>query len=131
MNGRIDIVNRWITKADHDLGTAKITFEHISEYHDTIAFHCQQAVEKYIKSILIFFDIDFLHSHNLVYLLDLLKTKYQIEDIWFYRASKLQEYSVEIRYPDTIIELTNDDLIEAISIAEAFRVLALERIQKS
>ncbi len=121
MNERIDIVKRWIEKADHDLGTAKITFEHIAKYQDTIAFHCQQAVEKYIKALLIFLDVEFQHTHNLIYLLDLLNTKKTVDDSWFDKISKLQDYSVEIRYPDTIIELSNEDIIEAITIAEEFR----------
>lgn len=36
----------WIEKADHDLGSAKIIFIHLPDYFDTIAFHCQQAVER-------------------------------------------------------------------------------------
>ena len=49
----------WITKADHDLGTAVLTFLHIPDYKDTVTFHCQQAVEKYLKAYLIFLDIEF------------------------------------------------------------------------
>jgi HEPN domain-containing protein len=40
------VVRAWIEKADHDLGSARVIFQHIPEYSDTIAFHCQQAVEK-------------------------------------------------------------------------------------
>ncbi len=59
----------WIEKADHDLGTAKLIYLHIPEYFDMIAFHCQQATEKYIKAILLFFEIEFERTHNLIYLL--------------------------------------------------------------
>ena len=45
MSAPIEIVRAWIDKADHDLGSAKIIFQHIPEYFDTIAFHCQQATE--------------------------------------------------------------------------------------
>lgn len=44
----------WVEKADHDLGSAKLIYLHIPEYFDTIAFHCQQAVEKYLKCLLIY-----------------------------------------------------------------------------
>jgi len=37
-------ITDWIDKADHDLGSAKLIFLHIPDYFDTIAFHCQQAV---------------------------------------------------------------------------------------
>jgi hypothetical protein len=40
-------IYEWMVKADHDLGSAKLIYLHIPEYFDTIAFHCQQATEKY------------------------------------------------------------------------------------
>jgi HEPN domain-containing protein len=49
MNYRIKDIKQWIIKGDHDFGTAKVTYLHIPEYFDTITFHCQQAVEKYLK----------------------------------------------------------------------------------
>lgn len=55
MSGKtIEIVKQWIFIGDHDLGTAKVTYLHIQEYIDTVKFHCQQAVEKYLKSYLIY-----------------------------------------------------------------------------
>ena len=59
MNAKVDIVRKWIEKADHDLGTAILTFRHIPTFRDTIVFHCQQASEKYLKSYLIFLEIEF------------------------------------------------------------------------
>lgn len=47
-------IMQWIEKADHDLGSAKVIFLHFPGYFDTIAFHCQQAVEKYIKALLLY-----------------------------------------------------------------------------
>lgn len=61
------IISAWINKTDHDLGSAKLIFHHIPDYYDIIAFHCQQAVEKYIKASLIYFQIEFLRSHDLLY----------------------------------------------------------------
>ena len=68
MNEPGDQTKDWIEKADHDLGSAKIIFIHLPDYFDTIAFHCQQAVEKYIKAILVHKEIEFLRSHDLIYL---------------------------------------------------------------
>ena len=72
------ITKEWIEKADHDLGSAKLIYLHIPQYFDTIAFHCQQATEKYLKAMLVFYDVEFQRSHNLVYLLDLLSQKIDI-----------------------------------------------------
>lgn len=38
-------IPKWIEKADHDLGTAQVTYLYIPKYRDIIAFHCQQALE--------------------------------------------------------------------------------------
>jgi hypothetical protein len=54
MKGQSEQIIQWITKGDHDLGTAKVTYFHIPEYLDTITFHCQQAIEKYLKAYLMF-----------------------------------------------------------------------------
>jgi HEPN domain-containing protein len=59
MSEKIDIVKQWIEKADHDLGTAQVTYLYLPKYRDTIAFHCQQAAEKYLKGFLLFLDISF------------------------------------------------------------------------
>jgi len=69
MTEKIEIIRSWIEKGDHDLGTAQVTFLYIPKFRDTIAFHCQQAVEKYLKGYLFFKDTVFKRTHNLNYLL--------------------------------------------------------------
>ena len=63
MNSNINI-NVWITKGDHDFGTDQIVFAQIKEYKDTVCFHCQQAVEKYLKALLVDLGIDFKYKHS-------------------------------------------------------------------
>ncbi len=121
-------INEWIEKADHDLGSAKIIYSNIPEYFDVIAFHCQQAVEKYLKSILIFFEKEFSRSHDLVYLLELLSSEIKIDNETFEKASRLNSYSTQIRYPNSKIFLTNQELEFAIEVAEYFRVFAIKTI---
>ena len=108
MNNKSEIIRNWIEKAEHDLGTAIITFTHIPKYMDTIAFHCQQAVEKYLKAYLFNLEIEFCKSHDLVYLAELVNSKVSIEDEVINKLVILENYSVEIRYPDTEIGLTDD-----------------------
>jgi HEPN domain-containing protein len=121
MSGKDEQINQWIEKADHDLGTAKLIFLHIPDYFDTIAFHCQQAVEKYLKAILVYHEIDFQRSHNLVYLLDLVSRKIEIDEQTYDKGILLNGFSVQIRYPDATIYLTKDELETSVQIAEFFR----------
>jgi HEPN domain-containing protein len=128
MNAQIEEIREWIEKADHDLGSAKIIFLHLPDYFDTIAFHCQQAVEKYIKAVLIHYKIHFIKTHDLVYLLDLLSHAIEVDELKFKKAFMLNNFGVQIRYPNKIIKLTIEDLETAIQISEEFRSFAVEQI---
>jgi len=68
MKSRFEIIQDWLDKAEHDLVVAKLIEYHIPEYHEIIAFHCQQSVEKNLKGLLIFFDIEPEKTHDLLYL---------------------------------------------------------------
>jgi HEPN domain-containing protein len=128
MSEKDDLINEWIDKADHDLGSAKLIYIHMPKYFDTIAFHCQQAVEKYLKAILVYYNVEFLRSHNLVYLLDLVSRQIEIEEQTYDKAILLNGFSVQIRYPDKSIYLTNEELETAIQVAEYFRTFAIKII---
>ena len=121
MSDRSDEIKQWIIKGDHDLGTAKITFLHIPEYLDTVTFHCQQAVEKYLKAFLVFLSKPFRFSHDLVYLLDLISENDPDFTNYYDSISELQGYAVEIRYPDDTIFLSQENVKQAISIAKDVR----------
>lgn len=130
MNEKSNIIQQWVEMADHDLGTAKIVFQHLPDYYETVAFHCQQAVEKYLKALLIDFDIPFKRSHSLVYLLDLLSSRININQKIYDNAIRLNNFGVKIRYPDFTFFLTKQELIDAIEIAEIFRTFIIENIGK-
>ena len=128
MNDKLNIVKLWIEKADHDLGTAELTHQHIPEYKDTIAFHCQQAVEKYLKAYLVFCDLTFTRTHDLVLLLSLISKNETVSDELFEMAAELQDYAIEVRYPDTIIELTDNDILRTIEITRNFRRIIIPKM---
>lgn len=47
-----ELVNSWIKKAESDLKNIENNFKFIDEDIpiDTVCFHCQQVVEKYLKA---------------------------------------------------------------------------------
>lgn len=128
MNADDKLIREWIDKADHDLGSAKLIFLHIPEYFDTIAFHCQQATEKYLKATLVFYGVDFQRTHNLVYLLDLLSQKFVLSEDLYDKAILLNGFSVQIRYPNKNIYLSKEELEVSIAITQEFRDLAINLI---
>lgn len=128
MNVPIEKVKEWIEKADHDLGSAKIIYLHLPDYFDTIAFHCQQAVEKYIKAVLVYYEIEFQRSHDLIYLLELLSRNIEIDEVKFRKAFTLNNFGVQIRYPNKIVNLSKEELESAIQIADEFQLFSLESV---
>jgi HEPN domain-containing protein len=121
MSDQADEIKQWIIKGDHDLGTAKVTFLHIPEYFDTVTFHCQQAVEKYLKAYLIFQSTQFRYTHDLIYLLDLISQKDQKFEQIYDLISELQGYAVEIRYPNETVFLSIEIVEKSIIIAKNVR----------
>ncbi len=128
MNERDNEIKQWIIKADHDLGTAKITYIHIPEYLDTVTFHCQQAVEKYLKAYLIFRNITFKFSHDLIYLLDIITQEDSDFEIFYDSVSELQGYAVEIRYPNETIYLSPEKVEKSMIIAKDVRSIVVKKI---
>ena|ERR1039457_207472 len=120
MRSKTDIVSEWITLADHDLDIAMLARDHLPEYYEIIAFHCQQAVEKYFKAFLIFLEIEPIKTHDLLYLLDLISRQKQLP-LDVNKISQLQEYSVEIRYPNILIKISDNEIDNAILIAQGVK----------
>jgi HEPN domain-containing protein len=128
MSGQVDEIKKWITKGDHDLGTAKVTYLHIPEYFDTVTFHCQQAVEKYLKAYLIFQATPFKFSHDLIYLLDLITQQDSDFEFYYDIVSELQGYAVEIRYPNETIYLSKEKVENAMVLARNIRELVSKKM---
>lgn len=60
-----DILLQWLDKAAHDLIAADILIKANPLILDIAWFHCQQAVEKYLKAFLVYHNRDFIFTHNL------------------------------------------------------------------
>jgi HEPN domain-containing protein len=110
------LVRQWLEKAGHDRGIAETLMIQQSPYTDGICFHCQQAVEKMLKAALIARGIPFKRNHNLAYLADLLSEEAAIPDAFRDDLEHLEDYAVEVRYPDAMVEPTATDAQEAVSI---------------
>jgi HEPN domain-containing protein len=63
MKGNIDLVRGWIAKADSDLAAGQRLLS--DGPHDAVCFHAQQAIEKFLKALLTFYDQPSLRTHDL------------------------------------------------------------------
>jgi HEPN domain-containing protein len=111
----------WIKKAEHDIMNARIIIEHYSSMNDapfdTACFHCQQAVEKYLKAALLYFNIPIQKSHNLGSLVYLCIEKNPNFEAIMEKAETLTPFAVEIRYPDDFYLPTQTEAEEALATA--------------
>ncbi|HEY4875935.1 MAG TPA: HEPN domain-containing protein, partial [Puia sp.] len=66
---------KWIKKAEGDLYNVELLLKSENCQTDICCFHAQQAAEKYLKSYLVRYNIDFPKTHDLIELMNLCKTK--------------------------------------------------------
>ena len=117
-----------LKKAGNDLKDAKILYNSNEASAEGICFHCQQAVEKYLKAHLVYNNKEINKTHDISELLEYCKS---IDNV-FSKLEKLNiddmtNYAVIVRYDD-IIEPTREDAKEAISIAEQVKTFINEKI---
>jgi len=93
----IDFIKQWLAKANEDL----LVVEKLTEYEiiatSSVCFHCQQAVEKFLKAFLIANGIDIKKTHNIEYLLsECADIDNDFSDI---DTKELSDFGVDVRYP--------------------------------
>ncbi|MBI4745906.1 MAG: HEPN domain-containing protein [Deltaproteobacteria bacterium] len=124
-----DLVHQWIHIAERDLLTAKQGLEAETVVTETVSFHCQQAVEKYLKAFLVKHQIEFSKTHSIMMLLNLCSKvdKSFKEDLS--EADVLTDYAVEIRYPDDWYEPTIEESKQAYEMAVRVKGFVLDKLK--
>ena len=117
----ITVVGEWVKKAENDLKNAAYTLEMDDECPtDTVCFHAQQVVEKYLKALLVFKGISFPKTHNIEDIIALLppssRPKLAAKD-----QDKLTEYATVTRYPGDYEPIFLDEAKKAVRIARRAR----------
>ncbi len=93
------ITEEWINKAEKDYLTVKQLLKGEILVHESICFHSQQCIEKYMKAILQENEIEFEKVHDLSVSLE--QCKVFIPELEFHKngLTDLSIYAVDIRYP--------------------------------
>jgi HEPN domain-containing protein len=106
----------WIDRAKSSLAISKIKSNGNILYED-LCFQAQQAVEKAIKGLLIFYNVDPEKTHNLVSLIKKLSENIEIpEEI--NKTVILNDYAVQTRYPGDYTPIEEEEYNNAIVVAE-------------
>lgn len=127
-----DIVLRGIGKADNDLKAVKYLLAVEDAPLDVVSFHCQQAVEKYLKAYLTWVDVRVGKTHDLASILNLcIEKDEEFEKLDREKISKLTIYAVEIRYPEEYIETSPEEVKAFYKLAKEVRELVMKRLNET
>jgi len=96
---RREAVRAWWEKGDADLRSARILLEADPPLTDVVCFHSQQAAEKYLKSFLVYHDVEPPYTHSLTTLLSLCVQHDDTMDALYGEAEALTPFAVYVRYP--------------------------------
>jgi HEPN domain-containing protein len=110
-----------LLKADRDMEAAQALLQVGAHLYESIGFHCQQAVEKYLKGVLFAYSLPTPFIHNLVVPMVPLQQAniVQLTPQEFTDAATLNEFAVEFRYEtDDAPSFTSADLL---AMADRFR----------
>ena len=100
-----ELVEQWAAKAELDYRAAGRLLEGEDPIREAVAFHCQQASEKYLKTFLVSRQIEFPKTHNMRLLLDLVAGVAPEMAESLAGAAILTPYGVDIRYPGDFPEV--------------------------
>lgn len=112
------VVRQWLDKAESDLGAARYLLGGGAAYSATVAFHCQQAVEKALKAYLSAQEAPFPKTHDLDLLLERMAVISPDLAQNLDECSRLTPFGVEIRYPGDFPEISQEEARQAVELAE-------------
>jgi len=120
-NEVLTVVRGWVQKAENDLITAAHTLTlGQNTPTDTVCFHVQQCVEKYIKALLTWHGIEFGRIHHISALLAFLPEAVR-PDLTPEEQERLTEYAVTTRYPGDYDPIPLDEANQAVRLARRVR----------
>ncbi|HMS84680.1 MAG TPA: HEPN domain-containing protein [Nitrospira sp.] len=115
-----DLVRAWVLKAEHDLLNIENNLAAREIPWDTVGFHAQQCVEKYLKALLISRQIDPPKIHDLTELYALLPDGL-LEGFNVHSLEELNPYSIEGRYPGVWEPVEQAEALQAVDAARMIR----------
>ena len=115
------VAQEWIAKAENDLKNAAHTLTLGDECPtDTVCFHAQQCVEKYLKALLVMLQVEFSRTHDIETLVLLLPTELK-PSLAVEQQRRLTEYATVMRYPGPYEPVTLAEAVEAVDLARQVR----------
>jgi len=118
---RLQLLCQWLEKAEGDWRVSHRLLGDSEPHAEAIAFHAQQAVEKYLKALLTWHQVEFPKTHDIKRLLGLVSSCDSALAELLAGAAELTTYAVEYRYPGENPPVTMDDAAQAVALADLVR----------
>ena len=113
-----ETINQWLKIANMDLESAKILMKNMYPApFEIICYHCQQAAEKFLKTISISLGMEVVKTHDILKVLDQYVNQIEIPQEIVVIAGTLTQFATKTRYPE-IIEVDENQAKLAIAQAE-------------
>lgn len=123
-----EFVKRWLNKARQDMELVEYLVSQGAGHFNAVAFHSQQAAEKYLKALLVYHQVEFPKTHNLGKLLDFLRGPDAPLAESLRGITVMNPYGVDVCYPDDAPEVTSDKAAEAAKLAATVRDAVLAAV---
>jgi HEPN domain-containing protein len=117
-NAKTQLVQSWLTKAQHDLASAQVLSKANPPLLDTAIYHCQQAAEKAVKGYLAFCDHDIPRTHDIELLLQEATVYNPAFSQWTNMGAELTPYAQIYRYPGFLQVPNPQEFARALVLAE-------------
>ena len=117
-DAKTEWVRSWLTKAQHDLASARVLAANTPPLLDTGIYHCQQAAEKAIKGYLAFLDKEVERVHDLEVLIRSAMTATPEFRSWMDAGIQLTPYARIYRYPGFSADPSREQFEQAMSASE-------------
>ena len=125
------VVLRWLKKAANDLKVVQYLLDIEDAPLDIICFHCQQAVEKYLKAYLTWINIRITKTHDLESILNLcIREDKDFKTLDKDKISELTLYAVTVRYPGEYLEPRFDETKEFFEIALEVKEFVIKKLNE-
>ena len=118
-NCRNPLTLEWVETAEEDYEMVQLAQQAARPFHNSICFHAQQCIEKYLKARLQEMNVPVPRTHDLEELLSLILPTHPAWARWQPDFKRSTEYVVDSRYPGD--SATDDDTQHAMRICDAVR----------
>lgn len=122
-------IEKLILKAEIDLKTIDNLRGLPDSPPESICFHAQQAVEKYLKAYLQHLDIKYNPTHDLDYLVKLIRDRDPSFDKYRDIGELLTPYAVSIRYENDDDTYTREEAEHASALAKEIKEIVTAKMK--